>query len=107
MYWSLEMDEVSFSVNRPQYKALAAYPGRTIIFREPMRSVRHPAICALAMTEIEKLTTDLAAFEKIRKIAFIENGFSIEGGELTPTLKIRRSEVEKKFRLVIDSLYAA
>jgi len=92
----------------PNYEALAAYArAHKISFENPRDLVRHPAICAFAMTEIEKRTTDLAAFEKIRKIAFIENGFSIEGGELTPTLKIRRSEVEKKFRLVIDSLYTA
>jgi long-chain acyl-CoA synthetase len=59
------------------------------------------------MKEIERHTQDLAAFEKIRKISFLENEFSIDGGELTPTLKVRRSLIEKKYQSAIDQLYAA
>jgi long-chain acyl-CoA synthetase len=57
------------------------------------------------MNEIAKRTVDLAPFEKIRKIAFLEGEFTIDGGELTPTLKIRRSFIEKKYKSVIDRLY--
>ena len=61
----------------------------------------------LAMREIRERTQDLAPFEQVRKIAFLQNEFSIDGGELTPTLKIRRSTIEKKFRSAIDQLYPA
>ena len=58
------------------------------------------------MAEIDRLTPDLAPFEKIRKIAFVGQEFTVDGGELTPTLKIRRFAVEKKYKSLIDQLYA-
>ena len=39
------------------------------------------------------------------KFAIIESPFSVEGGELTPTLKIRRGVVERKYKAAIDRLY--
>jgi len=59
------------------------------------------------MREIERHTMDLSDFEKIKKLAFLEKDFTIDGGELTPTLKIRRFTIEKKYRAAIDELYAA
>jgi long-chain acyl-CoA synthetase len=59
------------------------------------------------MREIERHTRDLSDFEKIRKLAFLEKDFSIDGGELTPTLKLRRFTIEKKYRAAIDELYTA
>ena len=59
------------------------------------------------MSEIERHTKDLADFEKIKKIAFMDKQFSIDGGELTPTLKVRRFTIEQKYRTAIDELYAA
>jgi long-chain acyl-CoA synthetase len=61
----------------------------------------------MAMTEIDRRTEDLSPFEKVRKIAFLEREFTIDGGELTPTMKVRRSAIEKKFESAIDRLYAA
>ena len=57
------------------------------------------------MTEIARRTEDFSSFEKIRKVAFLDDEFSIDGGELTPTMKVRRSEIEKKYKSVIDQLY--
>ena len=42
-----------------------------------------------------------------KTIAFIDRPFTVDAGELTPTLKVRRSIVEAKFRERIDQLYAA
>jgi long-chain acyl-CoA synthetase len=91
----------------PNYEALAAYArANRITFESPMDLTRKPEIYDLAMKEIEARTQDLAPFEKIRKIAFLEKEFTIDGGELTPTLKIRRSAVEKKYEAAINRLYA-
>ncbi|HEX7051574.1 MAG TPA: long-chain fatty acid--CoA ligase [Longimicrobiales bacterium] len=46
-----------------------------------------------------------AGFERPKKMALLEREFSIERGELTPTLKVRRRVVEEHYRAVIDSLY--
>ena len=54
---------------------------------------------------IEGVNGHLHHCEKVRKFAIIESPISVEGGELTPTLKIRRSVIEKKYKAVIDGLY--
>ncbi len=48
----------------------------------------------------------LARFETIKRIAILPEDFSIEKGELTPTLKVRRAAVEKNYASVIEALYA-
>ena len=56
--------------------------------------------------QIAARTKDLAQFEKIKRIALLEKEFTLEGGELTPTLKVKRRVIDEKFRDVIDQLYA-
>src|SRR2546423_3135900 len=49
---------------------------------------------------------DLAKFETPKKVVLLENDFTIESGELTPTLKVKRREVEKRHKDLIDAAYA-
>ena len=65
----------------------------------------HPRILDLLHRQIDALTPNLARYEKIKAVALLENEFSIEGGELTPTLKIKRRVIDEKYRDVIDRLY--
>ena len=51
------------------------------------------------------MTPDLASYERIKKIAVLDRDFEIDAGEVTPTLKIKRNIVEKKYAALIDSLY--
>ncbi len=66
---------------------------------------KHPRIIDLFERQIEGLTPDLARYEKIKSIALIESEFTIEGGELTPTMKVKRRVIDEKYREVIDRLY--
>ena len=66
---------------------------------------RHPRIIDLLERQIAGLTPNLAKYELIKKIALLENEFSIEGGELTPTLKVKRRVIDEKYRDVIERLY--
>lgn len=68
--------------------------------------VRSSQIHDLIMQEICLATSELAPFEQIRKIALLEKDFSIESGELTPTMKVRRRIIEEKHRDLIDALYS-
>ena len=47
----------------------------------------------------------VARYEQVRKFAFLPKAFSIESGELTPTLKIKRNVITKNFVQVIESIY--
>jgi long-chain acyl-CoA synthetase len=50
---------------------------------------------------------ELAKFETPKKVVMLEHDFTIEDGELTPTLKVKRREVEKRYRDLIDGAYAS
>ena len=67
---------------------------------------RHPRIIDLIQRQIDGLTPNLAKYERIKKVALLEDEFTIEGGELTPTLKVKRRVIDEKYRDVIEKLYA-
>ena len=56
--------------------------------------------------EIAANSADLASFEAVRRVALLPRDLTIEDGELSPTLKIKRRIVEKKFAALIESAYA-
>ena len=62
-------------------------------------------VVALYDATIEQLSAHLAPFERIKKVALLPREFSLEGGELTPTLKVKRRVVEQRYKDVIDRLY--
>src|SRR5262249_46907280 len=64
-----------------------------------------PRGVALYEKTIDGLTQHLAQFERIKKIALLPHEFTLEAGELTPTLKVKRRVVEQKYKDVIDRLY--
>ena len=49
---------------------------------------------------------DLAKFEMPKKVVLLERDFTIESGELTPSLKVKRRQVEKNYKEMIDRVYA-
>jgi len=55
--------------------------------------------------EVERALSDLAAFERPKKIALLEDEFTIQNGFLTPTLKVKRRVIQDRFKDVIDDLY--
>jgi long-chain acyl-CoA synthetase len=92
----------------PDYAALAAFARHHgITFENPRELVNSRDVYDLLMQEIERRTSDLSNFEKIKKFAFVESPFTLENEEMTPTMKIRRSVVQQKYRSTIDNLYAA
>lgn len=60
----------------------------------------------LIQSDISFLTRGLADYERIRRIALLPNEFTIDGGELTPTLKVKRRVIDQKFDNLIDELYS-
>jgi long-chain acyl-CoA synthetase len=67
--------------------------------------IRHPQVVAEYERVIEEMTPHLAPFEKIKKIALLGREFSLEAGELTPKLNVKRRVIEQRYKEVIDRLY--
>ena len=55
---------------------------------------------------IQRVNERLAGFEQIKRFTLVPTEFTQDGGELTPTLKIKRRFVEQKYRAIIDAMYA-
>lgn len=64
-----------------------------------------PKIIDLIERQIAQYTQGLSKYEKVKRIALLEKELSIEGGELTPTLKVKRRIVDEKYKDVIDRIY--
>jgi long-chain acyl-CoA synthetase len=67
--------------------------------------VARPDVIALYQEIVDALNGDLSQFERIKRIAVLPAEFSIETGELTPTMKVRRKIVENRWRDEIEALY--
>jgi long-chain acyl-CoA synthetase len=76
---------------------------------EPMSPADYcgdPRIIGLFERQVAAVTAGLARFETVKKIALIDRELTVEGGELTPTMKLKRRVIDEKYREVIDALYA-
>ncbi len=60
----------------------------------------------LIKAEVERYNTELSNFETVKKFTIIDEDFTIENGLLTPTLKVKRKEVVKRYKDQIEELYA-
>ncbi len=65
----------------------------------------HPRIVDLVERQIAQLTEHLSRYERVKKIALLENELTVEGGELTPTLKMKRRVIDEKYADVIEQIY--
>ena len=86
-----------------QLEGYAAYKGFHLQTRAQF--CRDPRIIDLFERQIAARSKDLAQFEKIKKIVLLEKEFTLEGGELTPTLKVKRRVIDEKYRDVIGAIY--
>jgi long-chain acyl-CoA synthetase len=65
----------------------------------------HPRVREMIQREIDNCNRKLASFETIRRFAILPGALSMDAGEITPTRKIRRQEVEIRYRDLIEAMY--
>ncbi len=91
----------------PEFARLEAWArDKGLTFKDRADLCRHPKVAEFLMSRIDAATPELAAYERIKKIAVLDKDFEIGENEVTPTLKIKRNIVEKKYKSQIDALYA-
>ena len=77
-----------------------------ILFSEYEELIKNSKVILWVQKMVDEVNRTLANHEKIKKFLILPNEFSIEGGELTPSLKIRRNWVSQKYQSELDTLYA-
>lgn len=74
-------------------------------FENPEVFIEDQQIVDWINEDVKKLANELAKFERIKNFKVKRNPFSMEAGEITPTLKAKRKVIEKKYAGEIDALY--
>jgi long-chain acyl-CoA synthetase len=68
--------------------------------------VKDPGVIAMFQDEIDRFNKNLDRQEKVRRFALIHRDFSIEEDEITPSLKVKRKNIDQKYKPMIDEMYA-
>lgn len=91
----------------PDFEILKAFADEQGISYEGEEDlIRHPDIQSIYRKEIRKYSKELASHEKIRDFRLIAHEFTVESGELTPTLKVKRRIIEDKYGDLIQDIFA-
>lgn len=91
----------------PAYEALKEYASKhKIQYRSIEELVKNSDIIKMIEARIDELQKNFASFEQIKRFTLLPKAFSMETGELTNTLKIRRSIINKLYSREIEAMYA-
>jgi len=74
-------------------------------FRNTQELIGLKEVYSMMQSEVERLTENLGRFERPRKIALLGREFTIDDGEMTPSLKIKRGFVLEKYHRMIEEIY--
>lgn len=92
----------------PDYDALKIWARhQSLPYTDERDLLSKPEVKSLFDKEIKQLSKSMASHEKIRDFRIIPEPFSIEGGEMTPTLKVKRRVIESKYADMIKDIYAS
>lgn len=90
----------------PAFEVLKDYAGeKDIQYKEVEDLLKKEEIQDLYKKEVRNISKELASHEKIRDFRLLPEEFTVEGGELTPTLKVKRRVIEDKYAALISSIF--
>jgi long-chain acyl-CoA synthetase len=90
----------------PDFERLRAWAkGQSVDYTSKAELIADRRVFEMIKSEVGRLTSELADYEKVKKVALLPDEFTVDGGELTPTLKVKRRVVEQKYNDLIESLY--
>ncbi len=90
----------------PNFEQLQSFTRREDISGKTDQELcRHPKILELFEREIENHCEGLARYETVKKVILLDKELTVDGGELTPTLKIKRRVIDEKYEALIDRIY--
>lgn len=90
----------------PAFESLETWAHKKKIqFQNNEELINHPSVVDFFRERIDHHSKKLAQYETIKKFRLLNKPFTMEGGEITPTLKLKRKQINDKFRALIDSMY--
>ncbi len=91
----------------PDFEVLQGWAASEKLGGTVEEQLRNPKLRAIVQSEVDAVNEHLARYEQIRVWELVPAEFTLEGGELTPTLKVKRRVINTKYKAVLDRLYAA
>jgi long-chain acyl-CoA synthetase len=92
----------------PDFEELKAYADKKHIEHQSIEDlVNNTDIRKMIESRINDYQKGLASYEQIKRFVLLPKAFTMENGELTNTLKIKRAVINKRYALLIDAMYAA
>ncbi len=90
----------------PDFEALKEYAdANRIHYTDPKELVNYKQVYELLEKDLVQFQKKLANYERVRKFTILEKPFTIEGGEMTPSLKIKRKVIEERYKDLIEDMY--
>lgn len=74
-------------------------------YQDRMELLRHTKIKELFDERLREMQKNFASFHQVKRFTLLAEGFSMESGELTPTLKLRRKIISERYRNEIELMY--
>ena len=91
----------------PNFAALEAWAEeRGIDTSQKSEFIQNKRVIALYQEIVDKVNATLANFETIKKFALVPDDWSLETGELTPSMKLKRRVIQQRYAALVDGLYA-
>jgi long-chain acyl-CoA synthetase len=90
----------------PDFDMLKSYASQNqIAYSKPEELLTNPDILKLFDKELRELNKNLASHEKVRQFRLLPEAFTVDSGELTPTLKVKRRIIEERYKELIADIY--
>jgi len=90
----------------PSFDALKEWCSRQgHTFKDPQSAINDPKIIDRIWQDINKANEDFGKWEQVKKIKLLPKLFTIESGELTPTLKLKRKAIMERYAADVDEIY--
>ncbi|BBG59646.1 Long-chain-fatty-acid--CoA ligase FadD15 [Providencia rustigianii] len=90
----------------PCYDSLEEYANSiNLKYRDRLELLKDSKIVALFESRLKELQKNLEHFHQVKRFTLLPTNFSMEKGELTPTLKLRRKIISERYQLEIESMY--
>ncbi|HEY0177560.1 MAG TPA: AMP-binding protein, partial [Pedobacter sp.] len=113
---SLKIEQIFLIGDKREYLTAIVIPNRESMqekfglddsfFTQPDIFITDPEIVNWIGQDIKSLSNELSKFERIKNFRIKRNPFSMDEGEITPTMKIKRKVVERKYAENINEMYA-